>query len=281
MSLVKIALVQQHAGANPEENLRRGTAAFEEAARGGARLVAFSELAFLPFLPQVRSADRPDFKRFAQTVPGPLTEEFSRLARSFGVVVVLNLFETDGGHTYDSSPVIDADGRLLGTTRMMHIMDGPGFYERGYYAPGRNPRLVYETAAGKIGVVICYDRHYPEVMREMALHSAEIVVIPQAGICDEWGEGVFEGEVQIASFQNGYFGALCNRVGCEPALHFAGESFVTDPAGRVIVRAPRDADHLLFADCDFDLIGQSPAKKHFLPDRRPGVYGTFGLDDKG
>jgi beta-ureidopropionase len=277
---MKIALVQQHATEDPEENLRRGVAAFVEAAREGARLVAFSELAFLPFLPQVRASERPDYRRWAQTVPGPVTEEFGRLARRHNVVVVLNLFETDGENTFDASPVIDADGRWLGTTRMIHVMDGPGFHEQGYYAPGRNPKLVYETAAGKIGVVICYDRHYPEVMRAMALHGADIVVIPQAGILHEWGEGVYEGEIQIASLQNGYFGALCNRVGREPVLHFAGESFVTDPLGRVVARAPQGADHLLFAECDFDLFRKCPARTHFLPDRRPDLYRSFGLTEK-
>jgi len=270
---MKIALIQQQAGVDPDRNLRRGMAAFEDAARAGANLVAFSELAFLPFLPQIPAADRPDFRSFAQTIPGPLTEEFSALARRFGAVAVLNLFEMDGRDTFDSSPVIDADGRLLGTTRMVHIMDGPGFHERGYYAPGRNPKIVYETAAGKVGVIICYDRHFPEITRAMGLAGAEIVVIPQAGIINEWGEGVYEGEVQIASLQNGYFGALCNRVGREPVLHFSGESFVTDPRGQVIARAPRDAEHILFADCDFGLIDGSPAKKHFLPDRRPEAYG--------
>jgi len=276
-----IALVQQHAGNDLEDNLRRGIAAFEEAARQGANLVVFSELAFLPFLPQVPASERPDFSSFAQTIPGPLTEEFSRRAKHYGVVAVLNLFEKDGGKTYDSSPIIDADGRIAGTTRMMHIMEGPGFHERGYYAPGRNAKLVYETAAGNVGTVICYDRHYPEVMRALALQGADLVVIPQAGILNEWGEGVYEGEVQIASLQNGYFGALCNRVGREPILHFAGESFVTDPMGRVIARAPRDADDLLLVDCDYDLLDRSPARKHFLIDRRPGLYGSFGLADEG
>lgn len=275
-----IALVQQQAGIDLEDNLRRGVAAFEEAARRGANLVAFSELAFLPFLPQDPASARPDFETFAQTIPGPLTEEFSRLARRYGVVTVLNLFEKDGGRTYDSSPVIDADGRIAGTTRMMHIMDGPGFFEQGYYAPGRNARLVYDTAAGKVGVVICYDRHYPEVMRAMALQGADLVVIPQAGILNEWGEGVYEGEVQIASLQNGYFSALCNRVGREPLLHFAGESFVTDPLGRVIARSPKDEDHLLLADCDYELLGRCPARTHFLVDRRPALYETFGLCDE-
>jgi beta-ureidopropionase len=274
---MKIGLIQQHASGDPDDNLRRGTGAFREAAGQGAALVAFAELAFLPFLPRVPAERSPGFGSRAQTVPGPLTEEFSALARRHGVVTVLNLFETDGERMFDSSPVIDADGRLLGTTRMVHIMEGPGFHERGYYAPGGAQRFVFDTAVGRIAVAICYDRHFPEYMRGLRLLGADLVVVPQAGILDEWGEGVYEGELQIASLQNGYFAALANRVGLEDDLHFSGESFVTDPLGRVVARAPRDRDHLLLADCDMSLLEQAPARRHFLADRRPEVYRAMGL----
>ena len=160
---MKIGLIQQHASDDLDENLRRGVEAFREAAGKGAELIAFAELAFLPFLPRVPAENRPGYGSRAQAVPGPVTEEFSALARRCGVVTVLNLFEVDGGRTFDSSPVIDADGRLLGTTRMVHIMDGPGFHERGYYAPGGEQRFVFDTAVGRVGVAICYDRHFPEL----------------------------------------------------------------------------------------------------------------------
>jgi len=274
---MKIGLIQQHASADLDDNLRRGAEAFREAAEQGAELVAFAELAFLPFLPRLPADRRPGFEKRAQTVPGPVTEEFSALARRHGVVAVLNIFETEGGRTFDSSPVIDADGRLLGTTRMVHIMEGPGFHERGYYAPGGRQRFVYDTAVGRIGVAICYDRHFPEYMRGLRLLGADLVVVPQAGVLDEWGEGVYEGELQIASLQNGYFAALANRVGREEELHFSGESYVTDPLGRVIGRAPRDRDHLLLAECDMSLLEGSPARRHFLADRRTEVYGAMGL----
>jgi N-carbamoylputrescine amidase len=272
---LRIALVQQHATGDPAENRARGEAAFLEAARAGAALVAFAELAFTRFYPQVPATAAS--AGLAETVPGPTTELFAALARRTGVVAVLNLFERDGGRTFDASPVIDADGRLAGVTRMVHIMEGPGFHERGYYAPGDGGTFVHETAAGRIGVAICYDRHFPEYMRGLRLAGAEIVVVPQAGAVGEWTEGIFEAELQVAAFQNGYYAALANRVGREEGLEFAGESYVVDPDGRVIARAPRGRDHVLFADCDFSRNAASHAARHFLEDRRPEVYGRMGI----
>jgi beta-ureidopropionase len=274
---MKIALIQQHATKGFKENLERGIEAFHQAAKGGAELVAFSELAFLPFLPQVPST--PESLEKAEPIPGPTTDEFSALAKKHEIVVVLNLFERDREKTYDASPVIDADGQILGVTRMVHIAEEPGFHEKGYYTPGKNQSFVYETQIGKVGVAICYDRHYPEYMRGLGLKGAEIVIVPQAGTVGEWPEGIFEAELQVASFQNGYYAALVNRVGKEEVDHFAGESFVVDPLGQVIARAPQDRDFILYADCGFEIIPQSPAKKYFLPDRRPDFYHAFGLLD--
>ncbi len=277
MSLT-IALVQQHATADPEENRERGRRAFIEAAKAGAGLIAFAELAFSRFYPQFSSSPASLLK--AEPVPGPTTDLFCRLARETGTVAVLNLFERDGERTFDSSPVIDADGRLLGVTRMVHIMEGPGFHEKGYYAPGDRDSFVHETAAGKIGIAICYDRHFPEYMRVVRLQGAELVVIPQAGSVGEWTEGLFEAEVQTAAFQNGYYAALVNRVGREEALEFAGESFVSDPNGKVIARAPQGTDAILYATCDFRKNRECHAQKHFLDDRRPPLYGRLGLTEE-
>jgi len=267
---MKIALIQQHASADREANFRRGIQALEEAAARGARLVVYPELAFLQFFPQKKRDRQP--APWSETIPGPTTEEFSRLARRLGVVIVLNLYERDGGRSYDSSPVIDADGRLLGVTRMIHIMEGPCFHETDFYHPGDRGAQVFETAAGRLGVAICYDRHYPEYMRALGVKGAEVVVVPQAGSVGEWPPGVFEAELQIAAFQNGYFAALANRVGAEECLTFAGGSYVADPMGRVIARAPEGEDHILMADLDFSLLGQCSARRHFLPDRRPDIY---------
>lgn len=267
---MRIALVQQHATHDREDNLRRGLQALEAAARSGADLVCFAELAFEPFYPQRPAGAK--VRALAEEVPGPVTEAVAARAAALGVVVVLNLFERAGEDCYDCSPVIDADGSLLGRTRMIHITDYPCFHEKGYYAPGDTGAPVFETAVGRIGVAICYDRHYPEYMRALALAGAELVVVPQAGAVDEWPDGLYEAELRVAAFQNGYFTALCNRVGAEECLEFAGESFVCGPDGRVLARAPRGEDQVLVTDIDLAEVATSHARKLFLRDRRPALY---------
>ena len=267
---MRIALVQHHTENSREQNTENGLAALTEAAENGAELVVFPELAFPRFFPQTRESD--EVATGAETIPGPTTDRFCRAAKALGVVTIINLYEKDGDRRFDSSPVIDSDGTLLGVTRMVHIMEGPCFYESDYYHPGDQGAPVYSTAVGKVGVAICYDRHYPEYMRALGLKGAELVVIPQAGAIDEWPPGVFEAEAQVASLHNGYFVALANRVGEEECLTFAGESFVTDPRGQVIARAPRGGDTILYADLNLQLLSECPARKHFLPDRRPEIY---------
>lgn len=270
---MRLALVQQHATRDRADNLARGLAAFDRAAAGGAQVVAFAELAFDWFHPQRPAGD--DVSSLAEPVPGPTVEAFQRKAREHGVVVVLNLFERDAAGTFDCSPVVDADGTLLGRTRMVHITEYACFHEQGYYTPGDTGAPVYDTRAGRIGVAICYDRHFPEYMRALALGGAELVVVPQAGSVGEWPAGLYEAELQVAAFQNGYFAALCNRVGQEDCLTFAGESFVCAPDGRVIARAPAGQDAILFADVDLADTRRSHARELFLRHRRPELYGAW------
>jgi beta-ureidopropionase len=266
----KIALIQQHATPDSQNNIKRGIEAFKQAVRQGVKLVIFPELGFTPFYPQHPA--KGDVSQLAETIPGPTVDLFCRLAREFGVVTILNLFERDREKTFDSSPVIDADGSVLGVTRMVHICETPCFHEQGYYHPGTGKPLVYDTAVGKIGVAICYDRHYPEYMRQLGILNADLVAVPQAGAVDEWPKGLFEAEMQVAGFQNGYFTALCNRVGEEECVTFEGKSFVTSPNGQVIKQAPSGQDATLIVDIDLDLINRSQARRHFFPDRRPELY---------
>ena len=270
---MKIALVQQYAGPDKFENVARGLRAFESAARAGAQVIGFAELAFEPFYPQNPAGL--DSRGQPEAVPGPITDRFAAKAREFGVVAVLNIFERDGDRTFDCSPVIDADGSLVGRTRMIHITEYACFHETGYYTPGDTGAPVYRTKAGNIGVAICYDRHYPEYMRALAIAGADLVVVPQAGSVGEWPEGLYEAEMRVAAFQNGYFVALCNRVGQEEKLTFAGESFVCGPDGIVTARAKLGTDEILFADIDLSQNASSNARRLFMRDRRPELYAEW------
>ncbi|MFW6201710.1 MAG: carbon-nitrogen hydrolase family protein [Gemmatimonadota bacterium] len=281
---MRIALVQQAAGPDRDANLERCLAAIDRAAGHGADLVAFAELARERFFPQRR--DRGDLAHaLAEPIPGPTTERLAERARENGSVVVFNMYEEAAGggrsgeartvRRYDASPVIDADGSLLGVTRMVHVAQFEGFWEQEYYDEGDRGAPVYDTAAGRVGVAICYDRHYPEYMRALGAAGAELVVIPQAGAVGEWPEGLFEAEVRTAAFQNGYWAALCNRVGGEERLTFAGESFVVDPEGQVAARAAQGEEELLIADIDLDAVARSTARKYFWRDRRPELYGDW------
>ena len=271
--MVRIALVQQRATRDRDANRQRGLEAVDLAADRGARIVCFSELAFDPFYPQERAT--PALLERAEPVPGPTTDAFAEKARGRGIVIVLNLFERAGGKTFDTSPILDADGSLLGVTRMVHITDYSCFFEQGFYAPGDTGAPVHDTRHGRVGVAICYDRHYPEYMRALAVAGAEVVFVPQAGAAGEWPDGLFEAELRVAAFQNGYFAALCNRVGEEPKLTFAGESFVCGPDGVVIARAGRGTEEILFADLDLAALEGSHARRLFLRDRRPDLYSDW------
>jgi len=267
---MSIALAQQRAGPDRDANVTRTLAVMTEAKARGAELIVFPELAVDRFFPQQRNGgeDLP-----AEPIPGPTTEAVAAEARRLGLVTVFNLYELEPhtGRRFDSSPVFDADGSLLGVTRMIHITDYACFHEQDYYHPGDRGAPVYRTACGIVGVAICYDRHYPEYMRALGVAGAEVVVIPQAGSVGEWPEGLYEAEVRTAAFQNGYYAALCNRVGKEDRLTFAGESFVVDPEGSVIARAGTD-EELLVVDLDLDRVAGSHARRLFWRDRRPELY---------
>ncbi len=267
---IKIALIQLANSLDLKNNLNRGLEALEKAAAAGAELIVFPELSFLPFLPQ-RPA-RPGFERYAEEVPGPTTEIISRKAAELRVAVVFNLLEIEAGKTYDSSPIVDRDGRLVGLNRMVHVMEAPGFHEKDYYHPGDLGAGVFDTSVGRIGVAICYDRHFPEYMRALALKGAELVVIPQAGAKGEWPAGLFEAELQVAAFQNGYFVALANRVGKEEVVDFEGGSLLVDPRGQVVAGAKKEKEDILLAEIDFSRLEDCPARRHFLNDRRPEIY---------
>ena len=274
---MRIALIQSCAGAHREENLRRALASMGKARDAGAQLVVFPELALDRFFPQYQVCGWAD--SVAEPIPGPTTDRVAARARELAIVTVLNIYDRDAkGRTFDSSPVFEADGSLLGVTRMVHITEYEGFHEQAWYHPGDTGAPVYDSSVGRIGVAICYDRHYPEYMRALGAAGAELVCIPQAGTAGEWPEGMYEAEIRAAAFQNGYFTALCNRVGEDDGLVFAGESFVSDPEGRIVARGASGTEDLVVCDIDLAACTTSTARSLFWRDRRPGLYGDGRFD---
>jgi N-carbamoylputrescine amidase len=271
---MRIGLIQQHAGEDRADNLDRALDNMGRAKEQGADCVVFPEVALTRFFPQQRGFA--EAAEWAEPIPGPTADRIATRARELSVVTVFNMYERDAsGRTFDSSPVFEADGSLLGITRMGHITDYEWFHEREYYHPGDRGAPVYQTSLGRIGVAICYDRHYPEYMRALGVAGAELVCIPQAGGVGEWPEGMYEAEVRTASFQNGYFTALCNRVGAEEQVTFAGESFISDPEGVVLARGDTLEDDLVIADLDLAACARSTARRLFWKDRRPELYGDW------
>jgi beta-ureidopropionase len=273
--MLRIALAQVAVGPHREDNVQKAMRMMDDAAQAGAKLIVFPEMSVDPFFPQYRAEKR--FFDWGVPVPGPLTDRFQERATRLGLATVINLFEGAAlGCYYDCSPVFSAEGAYLGKQRMMHIMEGPGYNERYYYWPGDSGYPVFDVGPVRIGVAICYDRHFPEGMRALALGGAEVIVVPTAtASLEAQFRAVWEVEMQAAAVANGLFVAVVNRAGVDDTLSFFGSSFVTDPYGRVLARAPEDDVALLLVDLDLGLVEEARRDMMFLRDRRPDTYGVL------
>lgn len=271
--MVRIALAQVSAKEDVEENILKGLRLMEEAKERGASLICFPELSFLPFFPRVR-ADRRFFS-LAEPIQGPTVERFRREAKELGIAAVVNIYErASPGEYYDTSVVMDTDGRLLGISRMMHIAELPDYNEKFYYWEGNTGFPVFDLGFAKVGIAICYDRHFPEHMRALTLGGAELILVPTATSTPILGE-IWELEMRAAAVANQVFVAVANRVGREGEMEFFGRSFVVDPLGEVISRAEGEREELLVAELDLGAIERARQLLPFLRDRRPEVYGVL------
>src|SRR5213594_3172399 len=280
-----LGLVQMRCAADPAENLATATAGLREAAARGARLVCLPELFRTPYFCQREDAAAFDL---AEPVPGPTTDALGRLARELAVVVVGSVFERRAAGVYHNTAVVlDADGALRGLYRKMHIPDDPLYYEKFYFTPGDLGFRAFETAAGRIGTLVCWDQWYPEAARLTALAGADVLFYPTA-IGWHPREKADHGEAQVSAWQtmqrahaiaNGVYVAAVNRVGHEgPAdggLEFWGASFVCDPFGVVLAQASRTAEEVLVVECD--LAHQEEVRRNwpFLRDRRIDAYAAI------
>jgi N-carbamoylputrescine amidase len=284
----KIALVQMRCSEDPADNVARALERIRDAARDGAQLVCLPELFRTQYFCQIEDHA---FFDLAEPIPGPTTEALARAAREAGVVVIGSLFERRAAGVYhNTAVVIDADGRLCGSYRKMHIPDDPLYYEKFYFTPGDLGFRAFDTACGRIGTLVCWDQWYPEAARLTALAGADLLLYPTA-IGWHPSEKAEFGAAQASAWQtaqrahaiaNGVYVAAVNRVGHEKSpgatgagIEFWGGSFVADPFGTVLAEASRTEEETLIVTCDRQ--HQETVRRHwpFLRDRRIDAYGAI------
>jgi predicted amidohydrolase len=264
---MKIALAQLSFTDNMEANLQKALTSMESAALLGAEAICFPEVQLSPFFPQYPGLDA---SKYAIPIDHEFIDVLQAKCRSLKVVAFPNIYLQEGGKRYDASPVIDSDGSLMGVSKMVHIVQSPYFYEQDYYTPSDTGFQVFDTAVGKIGVVICFDRHFPESIRSCVLRGAQLIVIPTANTKGE-PLTLFEWELRVAAVQNGVFIAMCNRVGLEEQMDFCGQSIVVDPDGEVLAKAD-DQEQILYAEIDFENVIRAQKERPYLALRRPDIY---------
>ena len=278
---LRIALVQMSCEAEPQRNLDKALTRIDEAATRGAKVICLQELFRSRYFCQSEEARSFDL---AEPIPGPTTEALGAAAAARKVVVVGSIFErrTEGIY-HNTAVVMDADGRLAGRYRKMHIPDDPHYYEKFYFTPGDLDFTAHRTAHATVGALVCWDQWFPEAARLVALAGAQIVFYPTA-IGWERGEVEAVRRRQLQAWEtvqrghaiaNGMFVAVVNRVGTEDSLEFWGNSFVVDPFGEVIARAGASAEEILVADCNLALIEETRRNWPFLRDRRIDAYGDL------
>jgi N-carbamoylputrescine amidase len=258
--------------------MERAADHIRQAATQGAQIVCLQELFHSRYFCQ--SEDAAHFS-LAEPIPGPMSEKLSKLAAKLKIVLIAPIFEQRTQGLYHNSAVIfDADGAQLGVYRKMHIPDDPGYYEKFYFTPGDHGYLSFTTRHAKIGVLICWDQWFPEAARLTALGGAQIIFYPSAigWHHDEPNDvaqaqyNAWETVQRSHAITNGVFVAAVNRVGQEGEVRFWGASFVVNPFGQVIARAPHDGATTLFATCDLSAIDNMRQNWPFLRDRRIDTY---------
>jgi beta-ureidopropionase len=262
LEIIKKAMIDKHLGF------------LEEAARRGCHVVCLQEIFYGPYFCAEQNTH---WYKMTEPMPeGPTTRLMCQTAKRLGMVLIVPIYEVEGtGIYYNAAAVIDSDGKYLGKSRKNHIPHcAPGFWEKFYFKPGNLGYPVFQTAAGKIGVYICYDRHFPEGARCLGLNGAQIVFNPSATVAG-LSEYLWKLEQPALAVANQYFVGAVNRVGIEKPWEmgeFYGQSYFCDPRGQIMAVGSRDKDELVVADLDLDKIQEARDVWQFYRDRRPETY---------
>jgi N-carbamoylputrescine amidase len=278
MSKVQVGIVQMSCTANKHENLQKAIIKVKEAAKKGAQIICLQELFTSLYFCDVEDHDN---FQLAEAIPGPSTDELSKVAAELGVVIIASLFEKRAqGLYHNTTAVIDADGAYLGKYRKMHIPDDPGFYEKFYFTPGDLGYKVFKTKFATIGVLICWDQWYPEAARITALMGAEILFYPTAiGWATTQDEATnveqynaWQTIQRSHSVANGVHVVSINRVGEEAGVKFWGGSFFSNPFGSLIYQASHDEEEVIVQELDLNKTDYYRTHWPFLRDRRIDSY---------
>ncbi|TDW14973.1 nitrilase-related carbon-nitrogen hydrolase [Kribbella kalugense] len=274
--VVRAALVQTSWTGDKESMIKAHEEYARQAAAQGAQVICFQELFYGPYFCQKQDAE---YYEYAESVPGPTTERFAALAQELGMVMVLPEYEQEQpGVLYNTAAVIDADGTYLGKYRKNHIPQVKGFWEKFYFRPGNLGYPIFDTAVGRIGVYICYDRHFPEGWRALGLAGAKIVFNPSA-TSRGLSAYLWQLEQPASAVANEYFIGAINRVGIESEFgdnDFYGTSYFVDPEGKFVGEVGHDHDpELIVRDLDLGLLDTVRDRWQFYRDRRPDAYGDL------
>jgi N-carbamoylputrescine amidase len=272
-NVVRAAVVQTEWTGDKDSMIKKNAGLAREAAQQGAQVLCFQELFYGPYFCQVQENEHFDY---AEPIPeGPTTKIMQDLAKETGMVLVVPIFEKEQeGFYYNTAAVIDSDGTYLGKYRKHHIPHVKGFWEKFYFRPGNMGYPVFDTAVGRVGVYICYDRHFPEGWRALGLNGAQIVFNPSA-TSRGLSMYLWNLEQPAAAVANEYFIGAINRVGREEFgdNDFYGSSYFVDPRGQIVGDAASDTDEeVVVRDLDLDLIEEVRQQWAFYRDRRPDAY---------
>jgi len=275
-NVVRAAIVQTAWTGDKDSMLAKNVEYARQAASEGAQVMCFQELFYSPYFCSVQENEHFDY---SEALPdGPTTRIMQDLAKETGMVIIVPIFEKeDDGFFYNTAGVVDADGTFLGKYRKTHIPHVDGFWEKFYFRPGNTGYPIFDTAVGRIGVYICYDRHFPEGWRALGLAGAKIVFNPSA-TSRGLSMYLWNLEQPAAAVANEYFIGAINRVGKEPYgdNDYYGSSYFVDPRGQIIDGAASDTDEeLVVRDLDLDLVDEVRKTWAFYRDRRPDAYGPL------
>jgi predicted amidohydrolase len=286
---MRLAMFQMENAGTVQANLEKSLGAIRDAAAQGADLILFPEVQLTEFFPQYPGRD---VSEYGIELESDIVKAFCDACRKYEIMAVPNIYLKEKNNNqnihlkdrsaapeilsknleifYDASLLIDKDGSILGVQKMVHVAQAEQFYEQDYYTPSDTGFQVFDTSAGRIGIVVCFDRHYPESIRTETLMGADLILIPTVNTKAEPMK-MFEMEICVQAFQNSVPIAMCNRVGKEDAMTFAGESLVVDADGATLLKAD-DKERLLYSEINIEETKKIRQSKSYTSLRRKELY---------